>query len=498
MAVELKIPDIGESVTEAVITRWLKAEGERVEKDEPVAELETEKVDVELPAPVSGVLSKISAAEGDTVAVGDVIGIIEEDEAAAAETEETGAAEEAAEAEEEDAGKKLADEKAAAREGEPEEEKAMAGAAEEEEEKGEAEGEPKTEEDKEKDEEKDEEKAEERAEEAEKERQGEEVEKEIAGEIEVRPRVMPAARGALVEHGLRAEEVEGSGPGGRVLKEDVERHVADSGKEKPPAEREEEGEKEQVRRARPDEERAEAGERSGRPGREQETVPMTPIRKRIAKRLVEAQRTSATTTTFNEIDMTAVQELRHGYGERFEEKHDVSLGLMSFFVKAVVDAVHRYPKFNARMREDSIVYHHYCDVGIAVATERGLVVPVIRNAESLGFAEIERRIANLARRARSGDLEVDDLTGGTFTITNGGVFGSLLSTPLLNPPQSAALGMHAIQERPVARDGEVEIRPMMYVALSYDHRLVDGAEAVTFLKRVKQVVEEPARLLLEE
>jgi 2-oxoglutarate dehydrogenase E2 component (dihydrolipoamide succinyltransferase) len=224
---------------------------------------------------------------------------------------------------------------------------------------------------------------------------------------------------------------------------------------------------------------------------------MTAIRRRIAKRLVEAQLETALTTTFNEVDMTAVQELRQQWREIFEQRHGVRLGLMSFFVKAAVDALRRHPKFNARIDGDSIVFRGYQDIGIAVATDRGLVVPVVRNAETLGFAEIEAAIARLARRARAAELAVDELVGGTFTITNGGVFGSLLSVPLVNPPQTAVLGLHAIQDRPVARDGQVVIRPMMYVALTYDHRLVDGSEAVTFLRRIKEVVEEPARLLLE-
>jgi len=225
---------------------------------------------------------------------------------------------------------------------------------------------------------------------------------------------------------------------------------------------------------------------------------MTAIRRRIAKRLVEAQLETALTTTFNEIDMTAVQALRRDWRDTFQERYGVRLGLMSFFVKASVDALRRYPKFNARIDGDSIVYRSHQDIGIAVATDRGLVVPVVRDAQSLGFAPIEQAIEDLARRARAGELEVGDLVGGTFTITNGGVFGSLLSVPLVNPPQTAVLGLHAIQDRPVARDGQVVIRPMMYVALTYDHRLVDGSEAVTFLRRIKEVVEEPARLLLEQ
>ncbi len=380
MTVELKIPEVGESVTEAIITRWLKAEGDRVEKDEPVAELETDKVDVELPSPASGVIASITAKEGDAVPIGAVIGTIEEGDGAGSAPR---AAEEAA------AKKKAPPRKEPARKEPPRKEPPR---------------------------------QESPAEEA--------APKEPAAKQPARPAEPPAL-------------------------------TTDS------------------------------------PGREEEVVPMTAIRRRIAKRLVEAQLETALTTTFNEVDMTAVQALRGQWREEFEQRHGVRLGLMSFFVKAAVDALRRFPKFNARIDGESIVFRGYQDIGIAVATDRGLVVPVVRNAERLGFAEIETAIADLARRAREASLAVDELVGGTFTITNGGVFGSLLSVPLVNPPQTAVLGLHAIQDRPIARDGQVVIRPMMYVALTYDHRLVDGSEAVTFLRRIKEVVEEPARLLLE-
>jgi 2-oxoglutarate dehydrogenase E2 component (dihydrolipoamide succinyltransferase) len=280
---------------------------------------------------------------------------------------------------------------------------------------------------------------------------------------------MPAARRLLEEHGLEAGDIQASGPGGRLLKEDVQRHLR---------EREED----------------EAGGEAERP---EEVLPMSAIRRRIAERLVAAQRQAALLTTFNEIDMTEVIALREAHGPSFQEVHEVKLGFMSFFVKAAIDALQRVPELNAEIRDDSIAYRDYYDIGIAVGGGKGLVVPVIRDAHRMAFAEIEKTIRDLARRARENELEIDELQGGTFTITNGGIYGSLLSTPIVNPPQSGVLGLHAIQDRPVAVDKEVVVRPMMYVALTYDHRIVDGREAVSFLRRIKDVVERPARLLLE-
>jgi 2-oxoglutarate dehydrogenase E2 component (dihydrolipoamide succinyltransferase) len=300
------------------------------------------------------------------------------------------------------------------------------------------------------------------------------------------PVVMPAAQVLLDQHGLRADEVQASGPGGRLLKEDVIRHV-------------------EARRNQPQSTQAQVttsddqggGEQSGTFVRQEEVVPMSRLRRTVAERLVQAQHTAALLTTFNEIDMSATMALRKEFTEAFQRRYQIKLGFMSFFVKACIDGLKQFPAINAEIRGNDVVYHNYFDIGVAVGSGKGLVVPVLRSAERMSFAEIELAIADFAQRAKENKLKVDELQGGTFTISNGGVFGSLLSTPIVNPPQSGVLGMHAIQERPVARDGAVVIRPMMYVALTYDHRLVDGREAVSFLKRVKEVIETPARMLME-
>jgi 2-oxoglutarate dehydrogenase E2 component (dihydrolipoamide succinyltransferase) len=300
------------------------------------------------------------------------------------------------------------------------------------------------------------------------------------------PRVMPAARRLLAERGIAAEQVTPTGPGGRLLKEDVIRHL-------------DQPQEPTIRRAPVEPATAPATAVEPRPAasREEEAVPMSLLRRRIAERLVQAQQTAALLTTFNEIDMSAVVALRHTHQEAFQQRHGVKLGFMSFFVKVTIEGLKRYPGLNAEIRGTDIVYRNYFDIGIAVGGGRGLVVPIVRNAERLSFAEIETAIADLASRAQANRLTPDELQGGTFTISNGGVYGSLLSTPIVNPPQSGVLGLHAIQDRPVARDGQVAIRPMMYIALTYDHRIVDGREAVSFLKHVKDCVESPARLLLE-
>lgn len=284
---------------------------------------------------------------------------------------------------------------------------------------------------------------------------------------------MPAARRELAERGLEAEEVEATGPGGRLLKEDVIRHV-------------------ERRR-----EEARSQPSQGAAAREEEIVPMSLLRRRIAERLVAAQQSAALLTTFNEIDMTAVIALRQRHREAFQQKHGIKLGFMSFFVKASIEALKLIPQLNAEIRENDVIYRNYYDIGIAVGGGKGLVVPVLRNAERMSFGEIEHAIDDFARRAQENKLKVEELQGGTFTISNGGVYGSLLSTPIVNPPQSGVLGLHVIQDRPVGRAGEVVIRPMMYIALTYDHRIVDGREAVTFVRHIKDLIEDPARILLE-
>ncbi|WP_312692544.1 2-oxoglutarate dehydrogenase complex dihydrolipoyllysine-residue succinyltransferase [Kosakonia sp.] len=292
----------------------------------------------------------------------------------------------------------------------------------------------------------------------------------------------PAIRRLLAEHNLDASAIKGSGVGGRITREDVEKHLA-----KAPAVKEE---------SKP----AAAPASSPAPqlaGRTEKRVPMTRLRKRVAERLLEAKNSTAMLTTFNEVNMKPIMDLRKQYGDAFEKRHGIRLGFMSFYVKAVVEALKRYPEVNASIDGDDVVYHNYFDVSMAVSTPRGLVTPVLRDVDTLGMADIEKKIKELAVKGRDGKLTVEDLTGGNFTITNGGVFGSLMSTPIINPPQSAILGMHAIKDRPMAVDGKVEILPMMYLALSYDHRLIDGRESVGFLVAIKELLEDPTRLLLD-
>lgn len=420
MPLELKVPQVGESITEVQIGEWLKSPGDAVQADEPLVVIETDKVTVELPAPSDGRMGDVVKAQGETATVGEVIGFME---AGAPASAGTSASMDASTSEE-----------PAASAGE-----AVAAA-------------PAT-----------------------------------AGAGAAPARVMPAAARALSERGLDASEVQGTGPGGRILKEDVLRHGNGSparAPEPPPS---------LPARARP----PAAPTASADVSALEEIVPMSPLRRRVAERLVEAQNTAAILSTFNEIDMTAVKALRKAQGQRFLEAHGVKLGFMSFFVKAVVEALKRVPGVNGEIRDGRIVYKNHYDIGVAVGGGKGLVVPVVRGAERMSFAEVETSIADLAARARDNKLALEELQGGTFTISNGGIYGSLLSTPILNPPQSGILGLHAIQDRPVVRDGEIVVRPMMYVALSYDHRLVDGREAVTFLIHVKESLEDPARLLLE-
>ena len=429
MAVELKVPAVGESINEVFIGTWLKKEGDSVEKDEALVEVETDKATLEIPASVAGTLSKILKKEGDSADIGETIAHISEGGSSEAETTQDAKAD--VKGEKEEASTSAIDTEEA------------------------------------------------------------EVESEESA-AEGEGFVMPAAQRLLDENNLSADAVKGSGPGGRILKEDVQKVL--EVKKEPKAESKQ-PETKQAEAKQP----APKREAPAAPGgdREEETVPMSPLRRTIARRLVEAQQTAALLTTFNEIDMTNTMALRSEYKDLFEKRYSIRLGFMSFFIKAAVDALRQFPAINAEIRDDDIVYKNYYDVAIAVSSKKGLVTPVIRNAERLSFAELEGVIADFGARAQNNKLSPDELTGGTFTISNGGVFGSLMSTPIVNPPQSGVLGMHSIQERPVALNGEVVIRPMMYVALTYDHRIVDGREAVTFLKRIKEAVETPARMLLE-
>ena len=414
MPVELKIPAVGESISEVQIARWLKQEGDAVAKDESVAVLESDKATVELPAPVAGAISKLVRKAGEIVKVGDVIALIEEGAAGRA------SAKAAAEA--------------PATKSTPSPAPAPVTAS------------------------------------------------------SAAPQVMPAAARVLAETGLSLETIKPTGPGGRLLKEDVQR-AAETKAAPAPAP------KTSVAPAPAPVASAPTALSAGY--REEELVPMTMLRRTVAKRLVAAQQTMAILTTFNEVDLSEVMALRKQFQEAFQAKYGIKVGFMSFFVKAVVDALRLVPALNAEVRGNDILYRNYCDIGVAIGGGKGLVVPVLRNAERMSFAEIELVIVEFAKRAADGKIKPEELHGGTFSISNGGVYGSMLSTPIINPPQSGILGMHAIQDRPVARDGQVVIRPMMYLALSYDHRVVDGKEAVTFLVRIKDCIENPVRLMLD-
>jgi 2-oxoglutarate dehydrogenase E2 component (dihydrolipoamide succinyltransferase) len=412
MTVEVKVPQLPESVTDATLVSWHKEPGETVRRDENLVDLETDKVVLEVPAPVNGVLKEIRIENGATVTSGELLAMLEPGEVADAVPV------------------------AAAVEAAPSSISAVVAA-------------PGTND-------------------------------EAGANAE---KLSPAVRRLIEEHDVDAEQVRGTGRGGRILKSDVTQFVE---QKLHPATVPDE-----VTSALPALPQAAVTERG------EHRVPMTRLRKRIAERMVEAQQTAAMLTTFNEIDLTEVIALRARYKEPFEKKHGVKLGFMSFFVNATVEALRRYPAVNASVENNEIVYHDYFDVGIAVSSERGLIVPVVRDADRLSFAELESTIRDYGVKARDGAISMEDLTGGTFTITNGGVFGSMMSTPILNPPQSGILGMHAIQQRPMAVDGEVVIRPMMYVALTYDHRIIDGSEAVRFLVAIKESLEDPSRLLLQ-
>jgi len=393
MAMEIKVPAVGESISEVQIGEWYVAEGDWVAADSDLVGLETDKATFDVPAPANGKVTRILKKAGEMAVIGDLIGYFEEAEAPAGS-------------------------EPAPKKDQPPAEAAPAASS-----------------------------------------------SAPSGES---AKVMPAAAREMAQRGLSADQVTPTGPGGRILKEDAIN--AGTG--------------------------ATASATSGAM-REEEIVPLSPIRKRIAERLVEAQNNAALLTTFNEIDMSKIIELRTQFKETYVKKYDIKLGFMSFFVKGVVDALNQVPQVAAQMKDDHLVYRNYYDIGVAVGGGKGLVVPVIRNAERLSFAQIEMTIADFGQRARKNKIHLDEMEGGNFTITNGGIYGSLLSTPIVNPPQSGVLGMHGIFDRPIAVNGEVVIRPMMYVALTYDHRVVDGREAVTFLKRLKDVLEEPSRMLLE-
>ena len=407
MATEIRVPTLGESVTEATIGKWLKKPGEAVAVDEPLVELETDKVSVEVPAPAAGSLSDIVAQEGETVEVGALIAHFAEGaggSAAPAKREAAPAAETKAEA-------------AAKPQASP----------------------------------------------------------SPAFGSDMPP--APSAQKMMAEKGVDAASVEGSGKRGQVLKEDVMKAASSPSPIPPPA----------AARAPSKEEDAVREER----------VRMTKLRQTIARRLKDAQNSAAMLTTFNEVNMTAVMEMRAKYKDLFEKKHGVKLGFMGFFTKAVTHALADVPAVNAEIDGTDIIYKNYAHIGVAVGTDKGLVVPVVRDADKMGIAEVEKEIGRLGKLARDGQLSLADMQGGTFTISNGGVYGSLMSTPILNAPQSGILGMHKIQDRPMAIGGQVVIRPMMYLALSYDHRIVDGKEAVTFLVRIKESLEDPERLVLD-
>jgi len=403
MTIEIKVPQLPESVTDATLVSWHKKPGDTVSRDENLVDLETDKVVLEVPAPASGILAEIKVEDGATVIAGDLLALLEEGEAAAA----------------------------------------AAPVAE----------------------------------------TGKEASVEATAEPASRAKLSPSVRRLLDEHDLDATIVIGSGKDGRITKSDVMDYLKSH-------------DDENVTPGDPAPE-LETGEISAEPSRSEQRVPMTRLRARIAERMVEAQHTAAMLTTFNEVDLTKVMSLRKRYKESFEKEHGVRLGYMSFFAKAAVEALKKFPAVNASIEGNDVIYHDYVDIGVAVSSERGLMVPVLRNVDRMNFAQVESGINDYAAKVREGSIGMDDLTGGTFTITNGGIFGSMLSTPILNPPQSAILGMHNIQERAMVVDGEIVVRPMMYLALTYDHRIIDGREAVQFLVSIKNSLEDPGRLLLQ-
>ena len=440
MSIEIRVPALGESVTEATVGKWFKQAGESVNVDEPLVELETDKVPVEVPAPASGVLGDILVKSGSTVAVGSLLAALK---GGAAKTASV-TAPQSPPSEEPKAS--------------PPPPRAQPQAAQP---------------------------------------------APSAPSSFGAPPPAPAARKALEEAGLEAADVHGSGRRGQVLKEDVVYAIAAAAKPAPaPPPRESSNTAAPAKAVAVQQRQAQALKDARLPSpandaMREERVKMTRLRQTIARRLKDAQNTAAMLTTFNDVDMTAVMALRAQYKDAFEKRYGVKLGFMGLFVKACIQALRDVPAVNAEIDDDDLVYKNYYHIGVAVGTDKGLVVPVVRDADRLSLAEIEHQINDFGRRARDGKLSIDDMQGGTFTISNGGVYGSLMSTPILNAPQSGILGMHRIEERPVVRGGQVVARPMMYLALSYDHRVVDGKEAVTFLMRVKECLEDPQRFILE-
>jgi 2-oxoglutarate dehydrogenase E2 component (dihydrolipoamide succinyltransferase) len=412
MATEIKVPVLGESVTEGTIAEWLKQPGEAVAADEPICSLETDKVAVDVPSPVAGIMSEHRAAVGDTVEVGAVIAVIEAGATATTAAAVTVAAATAPKAD----------------------------------------------------------------------TQAPTVSEDVPGAAQT---MSPAVRRAVLEHGVDPSTIKGSGKDGRLTKEDV--LAAAEAKAKGTS----------ASAPAPTPAPAAAAPASTGSARGEERVKMTRMRQTIAKRLKSAQDNAALLTTFNDVDMSAVMEARDKYKDLFAKKHDIRLGFMGFFAKAACLALKDVPAANAYIDGDEIIYHDFVDISVAVSAPNGLVVPVIRDADKKGFARIEQDIADFGARAKAGTLTMEDMSGGTFTISNGGVFGSLMSTPIINPPQSAVLGLHRIEDRPVVRNGQIVIRPMMYLALSYDHRLIDGREAVTALKIIKDAIEDPTRMLID-
>jgi 2-oxoglutarate dehydrogenase E2 component (dihydrolipoamide succinyltransferase) len=437
MKIEIKVPAAGESVTEAMISEWFKEDGEFVEKDEAVLELETDKANMELNAEEAGTVIIEVAAE-EVVKVGQVIGYIDTEGA----DEDAGDSDDA---KEEDSTSASEDDSDSDQESSSSESKEADSSSEQ--------------------------------------SASDSDSKKYKGDAPT----SPSARRIAEENNLDLKKVEGSGRGGRVTKDDAQKaanqKAADSSK------------KSESAKASPQMVTIDAP--GGGAERETTVKNMSMMRRRIAQRLVEAQSTAAILTTFNEVDMSAVMNMRNQYKDAFFKKHGVKLGFMSFFVKAACEALKHVPEINAYIEDNTIHYHNFCDVGVAVGTEKGLLVPIVRDADKMSFAQVEAAINNYAVKARDGKISLDDLNGGTFTISNGGIYGSLLSTPILNPPQSGILGMHKIEKRPVVINDEIVIRPMMYLALSYDHRIVDGKGAVTFLVKIKECLEDPARMLLE-